>query len=92
MKALKVKVEQKDSEIAKLKQDLADGVGQQNSGSSEQLDQLKQQCADYESDINTLQEEIKDLKQQLEAKQGVSPTKLTKNQAALEDETRRQAQ
>ena len=28
MKALKVKVEQKDSEIAKLKQDLADGAGQ----------------------------------------------------------------
>ena len=42
MKALKVKVEQKDNEIAKLKQDLADGVGQSNSGASEQLDQLKQ--------------------------------------------------
>ena len=41
MKALKVKVEQKDSEIAKLKQDLADGAGQSNNGPSEQLDQLK---------------------------------------------------
>ena len=42
MKALKVKVEQKDTEIAKLRQDLADGAGQSNSGASEQLDQLKQ--------------------------------------------------
>ena len=38
MKALKVKVEQKDSEIAKLKQNLADSAGQPNSGASEQLD------------------------------------------------------
>ena len=42
MKALKVKVEQKDTEIAKLKQDLADGAAQSNSGANEQLDQLKQ--------------------------------------------------
>ena len=42
MKSLKAKVEQKDKEIAKLKQELAESASQSAGVSNEQLEQLKQ--------------------------------------------------